>query len=105
MSERLTDIRTPKGVVNNPFTLDSGRIPKTLVSGSTADIQEIIDVFSSDTPSYQSCFISGIQGSGKTVSLTFIAEHFQNSEFKRYLSEYVYDKVWENLSEGSISIK
>lgn len=24
-----------------------------------------------------------------------------NSEFKRYLSEYVYDKVWENLSEGS----
>lgn len=80
MSEKLTDIRTPKGVVNNPFTLDSGRIPKTLVSGSTADIQEIIDVFSSDTPSYQSCFISGIQGSGKTVSLTFIAEHFQNRD-------------------------
>ncbi len=79
-TENTAGTLTSKGIINNPFTLDPHVFPQTLVSGSTESVQEIIDVFTSETPVYKSCFITGIQGSGKTVSLSFIAEHFQNQK-------------------------
>ena len=75
IEENLT-ATTFKKTTHNPFTLDSGRIPETLVR-NTCQGDEIIDVFNEEVPVYKGCFITGIQGSGKTVSLTTIAKDFR----------------------------
>ena len=41
--------------------------------------QEIIDAFLADNPAYQVCMITGLRGSGKTVSMTSIANEIRNN--------------------------
>lgn len=64
---------------SNPFSLDSGRVPNVLVS-SFRQVDDIIDAFSEESPAFHSSFISGIQGIGKTVSLTYIAKFFRGQD-------------------------
>lgn len=63
----------------NPYTLVFGREPSELIT-RTAQAQSVIDVFSSIPPSQQVYMITGVRGSGKTVFMTSIADHFKKQE-------------------------
>lgn len=56
----------------NPFTLGFGKTPHTFIS-RTSEIQNVIEDFNSDLPASQSYLITGVRGSGKTVTMTAIA--------------------------------
>ena len=60
----------------NPFSLTFGKEPASMISRQVQD-QEIIDAFLADNPAYQVCMITGLRGSGKTVSMTSIANEIR----------------------------
>ena len=62
--------------MTNPFSMTFGKEPISFIN---RDIQtdEIIDTFTSENPAYQVCMITGIRGSGKTVTMTSIANRLQ----------------------------
>ena len=66
-------------MTNNPFCLMFGRPPYSLIEREEP-YQTIIDTFNSDTPSTFAYIISGILGSGKTVMLSQIANHFSSKK-------------------------
>ena len=57
---------------NNPYTIMFGREPSQMVSRITQR-DEIINTFTSDVPSSQIFFITGVRGSGKTVLMSEIS--------------------------------
>lgn len=59
----------------NPFTLTFGQKPMEFIS-RTEQIGNIIQTFDMEAPSSKVYMIAGVRGSGKTVSLTEIAEHY-----------------------------
>jgi hypothetical protein len=64
---------------NNPFSLSFGKKPQSTINRATNE-SEIIDNFQSENPAYQVCMITGVRGSGKTVSMTTIANRFKNRD-------------------------
>ena len=62
----------------NPFSLSFGKEP---VSYIERDFQnnEIISSFEAENPAYQVCMITGVRGSGKTVSLSAISGYFRKN--------------------------
>ena len=60
----------------NPYSLVFGREPDQFITRDEA-ARAIIDTFSADTPSQQAYMITGIRGSGKTVFLTSLSDHFK----------------------------
>lgn len=63
--------------MSNPFTLTFGKRPANMIERQLAK-DSLVDIFSSDMPSYQVAMISGIRGAGKTVFLTSVASYFRN---------------------------
>ncbi len=63
--------------MNNPFSLAFGMEPKEYIVRKQ-QIDEIIDTFTSETPSYYMYMLSGIRGAGKTVMLSSVTEYFDN---------------------------
>lgn len=63
----------------NPFTLTFGTEPPSYIHRGL-EVQEIIDTLQSENPAYRVCMITGVRGSGKTVSLASIAEEFSRQE-------------------------
>lgn len=63
----------------NPFSLSFGKEP---VSYIERDFQnnEIISSFEAENPAYQVCMITGVRGSGKTVSLSAISGYFRKNK-------------------------
>ena len=61
----------------NPFTLTFGQKPTEFIS-RTEQIGKIIQTFDMELPSSKVYMIAGVRGSGKTVSLTEIADHYAN---------------------------
>ncbi len=57
---------------NNPFSISFGREPESIINRGLNE-NEIIHSFQSDNPAYQVCMITGVRGSGKTVSMTTIS--------------------------------
>ena len=64
---------------NNPFQITVGIEPPSFIS-RLAMTDEILDSFTSDTPSSQVYMLTGVRGSGKTVLLSHIATQLRNSE-------------------------
>ena len=61
----------------NPFTLTFGQKPTEFIS-RTEQTGKIIQTFDMELPSSKVYMIAGVRGSGKTVSLTEIADHYTN---------------------------
>lgn len=60
-------------MTQNPFTLSFGIEPLSFINRGL-DMDEIITSFDSPNPGYRACMITGVRGSGKTVSLNYIAQ-------------------------------
>lgn len=58
--------------MQNPYSLVFGKEPNSLIERSL-QTDEIIESFCAKNPDYQVCMLTGVRGSGKTVSLTTIA--------------------------------
>ena len=56
----------------NPFTLSFGKEPLSFIARDYQN-QEVIENFSAENPGFQACMITGVRGSGKTVTMTSIA--------------------------------
>ena len=63
----------------NPFTLTFGQKPTEFIS-RTDQIGKIIQTFDMEIPSSKVYMIAGVRGSGKTVSLTEISEHYESKD-------------------------
>lgn len=59
----------------NPFTLTFGQKPNEFIPREE-QIGKILDTFDMENPSNQVYMIAGVRGSGKTVSLSVIADHY-----------------------------
>ncbi len=59
--------------MSNPFNISFGKEPSRLIS-RTSQITKVIETFNSKNPSTQTYMITGVRGSGKTVTMTSI-EH------------------------------
>ncbi|MGT2929017.1 ATP-binding protein [Streptococcus dentasini] len=62
----------------NPFTLGFGKRPYTFIS-RTSEIQSVINDFNEENSASQSYLITGVRGSGKTVTMTAIANSLRES--------------------------
>ena len=65
--------------MKNPFSLTFGKEPQSLIRRGLQNF-EIIDGFKDAPPTFQVCMITGVRGSGKTVSLTTIANEFREDK-------------------------
>ena len=63
----------------NPFTLSFGMEPLQYIS-RFSQTDEIVSTFTSESPSTMVYMISGVRGSGKTVMLSSLSEHFEKEK-------------------------
>lgn len=63
----------------NPFSISFGTEPKELISREE-QLSEIEESFLEDTPTSQTYIITGVRGTGKTISLTKIRKVFEEKE-------------------------
>ncbi|MBR3514765.1 MAG: ATP-binding protein, partial [Lachnospiraceae bacterium] len=63
----------------NPYTISFGKVPTKYLSRRSI-VDSIIEEFESDTPDEQIFKLTGIRGTGKTVTLTKIEQHFMEQE-------------------------
>lgn len=73
----------------NPYTLQFGSEPGQIITREMQG-EQIIETFSAERPPQQTYMITGVRGSGKTVFMGAIVEHFQKRK----------DWVCVNLSTG-----
>ena len=65
--------------MENPFSLTFGKEPLSLIDRHML-IYDVIQSFNAPNPDYQVCMLTGVRGSGKTVSLTTISNELKKSE-------------------------
>ena len=63
----------------NPFTFSFGQKPTEFIS-RTNQIGKIIHTFDMENPSNKVYMVAGVRGSGKTVSLAEIADHYSSND-------------------------
>ena len=63
----------------NPFNITFGKKPFSIISREN-ELSQIYDSFESEKSDSNIYILTGIRGSGKTVSMTTIVEHFKNKE-------------------------
>lgn len=59
--------------MSNPFNISFGKEPSRIIA-RTSQVNKVIETFTSEIPSTQAYMITGVRGSGKTVTMTYI-EH------------------------------
>ena len=64
---------------NNPFNIAFGKEPTFVISRDT-ELQEIYDSFSSVNPDSDVYIITGVRGSGKTVAMTEVSNHYKKMD-------------------------
>ena len=65
--------------MNNPFTLMFGKEPLQFIS-RYSQVNQVVEAFDAENSPYQICMITGVRGSGKTVTLTNITKKLLESE-------------------------
>ncbi|WP_035786060.1 ATP-binding protein [Butyrivibrio sp. XPD2002] len=68
-----------ENIKDNPFNINFGKEPSRMISRE-AQIYEVVDTFNSVTPSSQVYVITGVRGSGKTVTMTTISSALSKSK-------------------------
>ena len=63
----------------SPYSISFGRIPNQYISRSLM-IEDIIDILNADPVEEQAFKITGIRGTGKTVTLTAIEKELREDE-------------------------
>ena len=63
----------------NPFSLNFGKTPYRLISRNSY-IDEIVDTFNSSTPSSFLYIVTGVRGSGKTVTMASVVNRIKNDD-------------------------
>lgn len=91
----------------NPYAISFGRIPTQYINRN-AIIDSVIDAIDSDYVDEQAFKLTGIHGTGKTVTLSAIEKKLKNDEhslsnevlrqFDDALAEKVYNKIWSELA-------
>lgn len=61
----------------SPFSLSLGKEPVNAISRDM-QLNEIVEGFTVENPEFQTCMITGVRGSGKTVLMTEIAERIKD---------------------------
>ena len=61
----------------NTYTISFGKVPSKYL-GRTGVVDSIIESFESEEPDEQAFKLTGIRGTGKTVTLTAIERHFDD---------------------------
>lgn len=62
----------------NPFSLSFGRIPPEYIVRSNV-IERVVETFMNDPVTVQNYIITGVRGSGKTVTMTAICDRFKET--------------------------
>ncbi|MCR5846904.1 MAG: ATP-binding protein [Lachnospiraceae bacterium] len=90
--------------MKNPYSIGFGKIPTQYINRDII-IDEIVDIFSGDEPSQQAVKLTGMRGTGKTVTLTALERRFEqekgwivvglksNSELREDLVAKLYSSV------------
>ena len=65
--------------MSNPFSLIFGKIPVEAIS-QPFQRNQILEAFDSEPASQQIYMITGVRGSGKTVLMTEVCEHYRSNE-------------------------
>lgn len=65
--------------MENPFSLTFGQKPLELISRDN-QLDQVITTFDMERPTNHVYMIAGVRGTGKTVSLSEISEHFYNED-------------------------
>lgn len=60
----------------NPFTISFGKKPQQYIS-RPVETDRILNTFDEEIPTNQVFMIAGIRGSGKTVMLSEVSEHYK----------------------------
>jgi len=100
----------------NPYTITFGREPAQSIP-RLEESETILRDFTDEVPSQQVYIVTGVRGCGKTVFMTEIANTLKadldwvvvevnsqgdmqktEEDVRQYLEEYVYDKIWSELS-------
>ena len=63
----------------NPYTISFGKIPSKFLSRNSI-IDSIVEALENDTPDEQAFKLTGIRGTGKTVTLTAIEQKFTDRQ-------------------------
>lgn len=66
-------------ILENPFSLTFGKEPLSLIARNM-QTYEIVQSFKASNPAYHVCMLTGVRGSGKTVSLTTISNEFKQDD-------------------------
>ena len=97
----------------NPFNITFGKEPFSIISREN-ELSQIYDSFESEKSNSNVYILTGIRGSGKTVSMTTIVEHFKNkenwicielnpeSDMLEQLASKLYDKHQFHLSNKKV---
>lgn len=65
--------------MSNPYSMVFGKEPELLIS-RTAQFHTVIHDFIEENPPYQTYLLTGVRGSGKTVMMTDLANHFREMD-------------------------
>ena len=66
-------------IKGNPFSLNFGKEPYHMISRK-AQVDEIIDTFNSDIPSSSTYLVTGVRGSGKTVTMMSLVNELKENK-------------------------
>ena len=83
--------------MNNPFTTTFGIEPPNYIKRNV-ESEKIITEFSSESPSNYVYIITGLRGSGKTVLLSAIANHFMEQDDWVVVDPGPKDNILENVA-------
>lgn len=83
--------------MNNPFSTTFGIEPSNYIKRNK-ESEKIISEFSSESPSNYVYIITGLRGSGKTVLLSSIANHFMNEKDWVVVDPGPKDNILENIA-------
>lgn len=83
--------------MDNPFTTTFGIEPSNYIKRNV-EFERIVSEFSSDTPSNYVYVITGLRGSGKTVLLSAIANHFMELDDWVVVDPGPKDNLLENVA-------
>lgn len=82
---------------NNPFSTSFGREPDNLIA-RLEEQEKIIDTFSEERPPENTFIITGVRGSGKTVLVSTIYNHFKDDDSWVVVDPGPKDNILENVA-------